>query len=267
METWQIFFLAVLQGATEFLPVSSSAHLALFEHVFHSKLDNVAFDVILHLGTLASVLVFYRKELLRFVEAVFLKLTGKLPAERQEDWRMVLFVIWGSIPAAVIGGGFHKFFEAAFDKPVWISSFLLVTGAFLFLSRFSKPKGVALNYKNTLTIGVAQAVAILPGISRSGSTITAGLFLGLERKKAADFSFLLSIPAVAGAALLEIPKMIKSQNPDNQWSLFVAAAFLAFLVGLLAIYLLLKILRKHSLEGFAYYCWAAGLFFLWHNWH
>lgn len=266
METWQIFFLAVLQGATEFLPVSSSAHLALFQHVFESKLDNVAFDVVLHLGTLASVLVFYRKEIGRFIEAFFLKLSGKLPPERREDWRMILFVLWGSIPAAVAGGGFHKFFEEAFDKPVWISSFLLITGAFLFLSRYSRPKEVELNFKNSLAVGLAQAVAILPGISRSGSTITAGLFLGLERKKAADFSFLLSIPAVAGAAVLEIPKLFGSENTHNDWALFIAAAFVSFLAGILAIYLLLKILRKHSLEGFAYYCWAAGLFFLWHNW-
>ncbi len=267
METWQIFFLAVLQGATEFLPVSSSAHLALFQHVFESKLDNVAFDVVLHLGTLVSVLVFYRREIGRFIGAFFLKISGRLPKEREDDWRMVLFVIWGSIPAAVIGGGFHKFFEEAFDKPVWISSFLLVTGTFLFLSRFSRPKGMPLNFKNTLVIGLTQAVAILPGISRSGSTITAGLFLGLERKQTADFSFLLSIPAVAGAAILEIPKLFKSENPANHWGLFIAAAAVSFLTGILAIYLLLKILRKHSLEGFAYYCWAAGLFFLWHNWH
>ena len=168
METWQIFFLAVLQGATEFLPVSSSAHLALFQHVFASKLDNVAFDVVLHLGTLASVLVFYRQEIGRFIGAFLLKISGKLPPGRQEDWQMALFVIWGSVPAAVIGGGFQKFFEEAFDKPVGISSFLFVTGAFLFLSRFSKPEGAPLNFKNTLVIGLAQAVAILPGISRSG---------------------------------------------------------------------------------------------------
>ncbi len=267
METWQIFFLAVLQGATEFLPVSSSAHLALFQHVFESKLDNIAFDVVLHLGTLASVLVFYRREVFRFMEALFLKLTGKLPEERKDDWQMVLFVTWGSMPAAVIGGGFQKFFEQAFDQPIWISSFLLITGMFLFLSRFSIPKGVPLTYKNTLAIGLSQAVAILPGISRSGSTITTGLFLGLERKKAADFSFLLSIPAVAGAALLEVPKLFKSTNPANNWGLFIVAAVISFLSGLLAIYLLLKILRKHSLEGFSYYCWAVGLFFLWHNWN
>ncbi|MCI0331562.1 MAG: undecaprenyl-diphosphate phosphatase [candidate division Zixibacteria bacterium] len=266
METWQIFFLAVLQGATEFLPVSSSAHLALFQHVFESKLDNVAFDVVLHLGTLASVLVFYRKEVFRFVQAFFLKLAGKLPEERKEDWRMVLFVLWGSIPAAAIGGGFQKFFEEAFDKPIWISSFLLITGFFLFLSRYSRPTGAPLNYKNTLAVGLAQAVAILPGISRSGSTITVGLFMGLERKKAADYSFLLSIPAIAGAALLEVPKLVKSENPYNDWGLFYVAAAASFLSGVLAIYLLLKILRKHSLEGFSYYCWAAGLFFLWLNW-
>lgn len=267
MQTWQILFLALLQGATEFLPVSSSAHLALFEHLFQSKLDNVAFDVVLHLGTLASVLVFYRAELLRLAGAIFLKLGGKLPEERREGWRMVLMVVWGSVPAAIIGGGFHRFFEEAFDKPVWISGFLLITGTFLFLSRFSKPRGVFLNYKNAFLIGLAQAVAILPGISRSGSTITAGLFLGLERKKAADFSFFLSIPAVAGAALLELPKLVRSPNPANNLALFIAAAALAFLTGVVAIYLLLKILRKHSLEGFAYYCWAVGLFFLWHTLH
>ncbi|MCI0404763.1 MAG: undecaprenyl-diphosphate phosphatase, partial [candidate division Zixibacteria bacterium] len=256
----------VLQGATEFLPVSSSAHLALFQHVFESKLDNVAFDVILHLGTLASVLVFYRKEILRFTQAFALKLTGKLPPERKEDWRMVLLVVWGSIPAAIIGGGFQKFFEAAFDKPVWISGFLLLTGAFLFLSRYSKPKGTPLDYKNTLAIGLSQAAAILPGISRSGATIATGLFLGLDRKKAADYSFLLSLPAVAGAAILEVPILVRSANPANDWGLFAAAAIISFLSGLLAIYLLLKILRKHSLEGFSYYCWAVGLFFLWLNW-
>ena len=266
MEAWQIFFLAVLQGATEFLPVSSSAHLALFHHVFGSKLDNLAFDVVLHLGTLASLVIFYRKELVRFARAFFLKLSGKLPEERKEDWQMVLFVLWGSIPAAVIGVGFQKFFEKSIDRPVEVSVELIITGIFLFLSRYSKPKGKELNYRNTIAIGFAQAVAILPGISRSGATITTGLFLGLERKKAADYSFLLSIPAVAGAALLEVPKLVNSGNPANHWGLFIAAAVVSFLSGLLAIYLLLKILRKHSLEGFSYYCWAVGLFFLWLNW-
>jgi undecaprenyl-diphosphatase len=267
VETWQIFFLAVLQGATEFLPVSSSAHLALFQHVFTSRLDNLAFDVVLHIGTLASLLIFYRREATRFAHALFLKLAGKLPEKRKEDWQMVLFVLWGSIPAAVIGVGFQKFFEEAVDRPVWVSIELIITGAFLFLSRYSRPKGKELNYRNTFAIGLSQAVSILPGISRSGATITAGLFLGLDRKKAADYSFLLSIPAIAGAALLEVPKLIKSENPHNDWILFTAAAFVSFLSGLLAIYLLLKILRKHSLEGFSYYCWATGLFFLWHNWN
>lgn len=267
METWQIFFLAVLQGTTEFLPVSSSAHLALFQHVFASKLDNLAFDVVLHLGTLASLVIFYRQELVRFTRAFFLKLAGKLPEERREDWQMVLFVLWGSIPAAAIGVGFQKFFEEAVDRSVWVSVELIITGIFLFLSRYSRPKGKELNYKNTFAIGLSQAVAILPGISRSGATITTGLFLGLERKKAADYSFLLSIPAVAGAALLEVPKLVNSDNPANNWGLFIAAAGVSFLSGLLAIYLLLKILRKHSLAGFAYYCWAVGLFFLWHNWN
>jgi len=267
METWQIFFLAVLQGATEFLPVSSSAHLALFQQVFASKLDNLAFDVVLHLGTLASLVIFYRKELVRFAHSFFLKLAGKLPEERKEDWQMVLFVFWGSIPAAVIGVGFQKFFEEAVDRPVWVSVELLITGTFLFLSRYSRPKRKELNYKNTFTIGVSQAVSILPGISRSGATIAAGLFLGLDRKKAADYSFLLSIPAIAGAALLEVPKLLNSENPHNDWGLFIAAAVVSFLSGLLAIYLLLKILRKHSLAGFSYYCWAVGLFFLWLNCH
>ncbi|MGH8005357.1 MAG: undecaprenyl-diphosphate phosphatase [Limisphaerales bacterium] len=245
METWQIFFLAVLQGATEFLPVSSSAHLALFQHVFASKLDNLAFDVVLHLGTLASLVIFYHKELVRFVHAFFLKLARKLPKERKEDWRMVLFVFWGSIPAAVIGVGFQKFFEEAVDRPVEVSVELLITGFFLFLSRYSKPKGKELNYRNTFVIGFAQAVSILPGISRSGATITTGLFLGLERKSAADYSFLLSIPAIAGAALLEVPKLLKNENPHTDWALFIVAAVVSFLSGLLAIFLLLKLLRKH----------------------
>lgn len=267
METWQIFFLAILQGTTEFLPVSSSAHLALFQHVFASKLDNLAFDVVLHLGTLLSLLIFYRRELVRFAHAFFLKLSGKLLEERKEDWQMALFVLWGSIPAAAIGLGFQKFFEEAVDRPVWVSVELMITGIFLFLSRYSKPKGKVLNFKNTFAIGLSQAVSILPGISRSGATIATGLFWGLDRKRAADYSFLLSIPAIAGAALLEVPKLVKSQNPANDWGLFTAAAAVSFLSGLLAIYLLLKILRKHSLEGFSYYCWAVGLFFLWLNWH
>ena len=151
------------------MPVSSSAHLALFQHVFVSRLDNLAFDVVLHIGTLASLILFYRKEMARFLHAFFLKLSGKLPEERKEDWQMVLFVFWGSIPAAVIGVGFQKFFEEAVNRPLGVSVELIITGAFLFLSRYSKPKGKELNYKNTFTIGLSQAVSILPGISRSGA--------------------------------------------------------------------------------------------------
>src|SRR5262245_54895564 len=178
METWQVFFLAVLQGATEFLPVSRSAHLALFQQFFKSKLDNLAFDVVLHLGTLISLLIFYRKEVVRLVHAFFLKLLKKLPEERKEDWQMVLFVLWGSIPAAVIGAGLQKFFEKTVDHPIEVSIELLITGILLFLSRYSKPKERELNYINTFLIGLSQAVSILPGISRSGATITTGLFLG-----------------------------------------------------------------------------------------
>ncbi len=246
-----VIILAVIQGITEFLPVSSSGHLALAGIVMNVPAGDITFEVVVHVGTLMAVLAVYWKDLVGLVSGVFRK--------QKESLVLAGLLVLGSVPAAVAGFLLADSVEQLFDRPVVVSIMLVVTGCILFSTRltFAK-KGRRENPSITgsLMIGLAQAVALLPGISRSGSTISTGLFAGIRKEKAARFSFLLSIPAIAGAAVLKLGDIGES---GIELPLIIVGLVVSAVTGYFALRLLLSFLSKGKFSIFAWYCWALGL--------
>ncbi len=247
----KILVLAVLQGIAEFLPISSSGHLVLGKSLLGISEPDATLEIFLHLGTLMSILIFYRRKIAQLLLAIF-KLDFSSP-----DGKEALFILWASIPAGVVGVLFDEKIEALFGNPKLAGGMLLLTGLILLSTLFARPGAGKLNLGNTFGIGIAQALAIVPGISRSGSTISAALWLGIDPIRAAEFSFLLAVPALAGAALLKAVKIVKSgicPSPD----LWVGAV-VAAIVGYFSLMILIPIVRKGKLWTFGIYCLAVGL--------
>lgn len=243
--------LGIIQGLTEFLPVSSSGHLVLGETLLGVRPPGVSFEVALHVGTLLAVLVYFRRRLWAMVQSLF---RTDMVLER----RLIWYLIVGSVPAALVGLSLKKFIEATFAAPALVAVLLLVTGLILLSTHWSRLQPERpLSTLRALFVGCGQALAILPGISRSGTTISTGLWLGLPPVVAAEFSFLLSIPAVAGAAVLDFADM--GGVPPELVGQFLAGALTSLLVGWLAIHWLLALLKRGHFTYFAYYCFAVGL--------
>jgi undecaprenyl-diphosphatase len=269
MDIIQAIILGIVQGLTEFLPISSSAHLVLVPPLinvtYSSPAQALAFDTLLHFGTLAAVVAYFWREIVSIiiglVSSILDIFRGKFKIGLKEDSskRLAWLLIIGTIPAALAGVLLNKQFEALFNNYAAVGFFLLITGVLLWAAERVKSghKEVKnVSFKNALAIGIFQAFAIAPGISRSGATISAGLFSGLERELAARYSFLLAIPAIAGAALVQV-KDIGAGFETNTAAL-IAGFLAALIVGFLAIKLLLKIIRERTLMVFAYYCWIVG---------
>lgn len=237
------FILAIVQGLTEWLPVSSSGHLVLFQEILNYH-PGIKFDVALHFGTLMAVFVYFGKDIMDILEAL---LKGKWYSQ---EAKIGFLIIVATIPAALIGYLFKGFFESAFSSLSVVAWGFGITGLILIIASldFGKNQKKNISWKDSLWIGFAQALAILPGISRSGSTISAGLLRGLDEKSAMRFSFLMSIPVIFGAGILEIGN--SKLNPDLIWSTLIA-----FAVGLATIHLLLKFISrsKRNLRWFALY--------------
>ena len=249
--------LGVIQGLTEFLPVSSSAHLILLPRYFGWVDPGLAFDVALHLGTLLGVLIYFREELGVLLKSIlFYK-----EAARASDRVLVGNIILATIPGALAGLLLEHRAESTFRSPLLIAYTLIVMGALLWLAdHFGKgTKGIKdITFRTALVLGVAQSLALIPGVSRSGITITLGLAFGLERKAAARFSFLMSIPIIAGAGLLKAKAIWLT--PDK---MALAAGFAASaLAGFFAIWILMRCVERYRYTPFAVYRWALGLFVL-----
>jgi undecaprenyl-diphosphatase len=247
--------LGLVQGLTEFLPVSSSGHLVLFQHFLPGfSQPGLLFDVILHLGTMVAVVVVFRADLARLFAAPF-----NQSAAGAVDRRLLLLLISGSIPTAIIGLTFKDAIEGLFANVNLVALMLMLTGTLLFLAeRFRRPgrKEGALTFSDAIVTGIAQGIAIIPGISRSGSTIAALLFKGVDGETAARFSFLLALPAVGGAALLSLKDL--EALPAGELPVYLAGAGVAMLAGLCSIRFLLQIIRRQRLIYFALYCWCVG---------
>lgn len=257
-------YLGVTQGLTEFLPVSSSGHLVLSHVVFERYgltvgEENLFFDVLLHLGTLAVVLLYYRKELFQFVQ----EWTGlghtyqsTLPRGMCRIW--TLYILASTAVTTALALPFEDQIEEAFSKPLPVGFGLLLTGTLLLLTRFvpdrEPPIGSSMSFWKAVLIGAAQAVAVIPGVSRSGTTIAVALLLGVQRAEAVTFSFLLSIPAILGGALLTARKVDDVALAAPLIGMLFAAIF-----GWLALALLVKLVLRGRLLGFAIYCYIVGL--------
>lgn len=255
-----LLVLAVIQGLTEYLPVSSSGHLVL-TRLLSGEDDllptGATVEVWLHLGTLLAVLLFYRERVVGLAQGVL----GK-GQDIGEQRRLFALLLLGSVPAGIVGVFFEDELEPLFGSATAVGVALLVTGCVLWASRWMRDGRLELDQiavRAALLIGFVQAFAIAPGISRSGMTIVTGVGLGLTVEAAAAFSFLLSIPAILGAAVLKVPKMFEEQEHalNNSW---LALSFLtAFVVGYLALGALLWLARGRKLSWFAPYCWIVGV--------
>ena len=245
-----------MQGLTEFFPVSSSGHLVFFQSLLRLKEPPIFFDVMLHVGTLVAVVIYLRGEILHILKGIGAALQGR--REGPDGVRMFLWMVVASIPTGLMGIVFKDWFESVFSQPRFVGSMLLVTGLILWATRWVKrgEKDIGkMHWLDAFLIGIAQGIAILPGISRSGSTICAGLFLGLDRVLAGKFSFLLSIPAILGAALLESRKI---ESAGEVGTILMGTA-VAAVAGYFSLKSLMKIISIGKVSRFAYYCWAMGV--------
>jgi undecaprenyl-diphosphatase len=267
MQPFQAVILGAVQGLTEFLPVSSSGHLVIFQHLFNLKEPEVLFDVGVHVGTLVAVIIFFRKEIHCIIASVFrffigiLKKKGAFAAAPQDnDIKLALLIIVGTLPTGILGLFFYQIVDRMFSSVVLVGLALMVTGLLLIITVRIKKEGKRIerfSIKDALIIGLMQGISIIPGISRSGSTIAVGLFMGLERETSARFSFLLSIPAIIGAAILEFKDI--STYPSAQITPMLIGAFTSCVVGYGALGSLVYIVKKGRLHYFAPYCFAAGI--------
>jgi undecaprenyl-diphosphatase len=299
MSVLEAVILGLVQGFTEFFPVSSSGHLVMTERVLGLRIPGILFEIAVHVATLASVLIVYRTRLLQLLRGLFTRGEGSsLPYLGK--------LVLATIPAVIVGFGLKDWFEARFEEPVFAGTMVLVTGCFVWSTRWARPNagaplwellpiivagviaavagtvmpflavlavqavlmGVARatasrewrtepDWSGAAFMGVAQAVAILPGISRSGSTVVTGLWRRIDAVAAAEFSFLMSIPAILGAAVLMIPDAVEEGLTVGTAPL-LAGALAAAVAGVLAITFFVSLLRRQNFHVFAYYCWLVG---------
>ncbi len=267
MTLLQAILLGIVQGITEWLPVSSTAHLVLVPWVLGWDIDpaiRFPFDVLIQDGTLLAVVVYFRRDLLAVARAVLEGIRRRAPLGTPES-RLGWWIVLGTVPAAAVGLAFKEFFKSLHERPVVISAILLGATALLFLGERlgRRLQGLdTLTARDALGIGAAQAAALFPGVSRSAATIAGGLLAGLERPAAARFSFLLSIPIMAGVGVLETRAYLKGPDPGRYLPVLAAGFVTAAVVGYATIHWLLGYLARRPLTVFAWYRIAAGLLLL-----
>lgn len=261
-------FLGLVQGIAEFLPISSSGHLSLFQHFFGLTEAGLFFDVLLHLGTLIAIFVYYWRDIVNLVKA-FLRLVtgifskkkkGARKGRKDPGARMILMLIVATLPLFVILPIKDKV-ESLYSNTIFVGCALIVTGCILFFSdRMAKGKKTvrSATLLDALLVGVGQAVAVVPGLSRSGTTISAGMLRGFSRKFAVRFSFLLSIPAVLGANIISIGDAVAAGIDTSLLPAYIAGTVVAAVSGYFAIRLVNSLADKGKFGSFAYYCWGIG---------
>ncbi|MEN8253230.1 MAG: undecaprenyl-diphosphate phosphatase [Patescibacteria group bacterium] len=243
MTIFQSIFLGFVQGLTEFLPVSSSGHLALFQEFFGLTGRDLSFEVALHFSTLLAILVFFNQDIFKL---------------KKDE---ILAVVIGTLPVVIVGLFLKDFIEQIFSLPILVSLALLITGVFNLLidkNLSSKRSNNEITWKDGLAIGLFQAVAIIPGISRSGSTVLGGLNQKLSRQAAFKFSFILAIPAILGASVLQILDLIEMGFSSISILPYLFGGLTAFLVGLASLSLFKYVIEKAKFEFFAYYCFSVA---------
>ncbi|HHV27288.1 undecaprenyl-diphosphatase UppP [Anaerosalibacter bizertensis] len=265
----QAIVLGIFQGITEFLPISSSGHLVVLQNFFGIKEGNLFFTEMLHFGTLISIFIVYFNDIIKII-AEFFKMLGQGIKNKKIRvtniyQKMAILIILGSIPTAIIGLVFKDTFEKLYNSILAISIAFLITGFILwFVDKKSRGnKDIKdMNFIDSILIGIFQGAAIAPGISRSGSTIAGGLFRGLNRKLATEFSFLLALPATFGAGLLGIKEVIDTGSQTQFSAPLVVGVIVSTIVGVISIRILIKLLENEKLYYFSYYLWALGIILL-----
>ena len=247
MSTWQSALLGLIQGLTEFLPISSSGHLVLLQKLFGLDVsENIAFDVLLHVATLIAVVIVFRRDIMNL-----------FGTRRMELWMLAL----GTVPAAIVGLAFREFFEALAENTAVVGAALVVTGIMLFLAGLYMKKGKSdgiITWKHALLIGLAQAAAIMPGLSRSGLTIAVAIMCGVVLAEAIRFSFLLAIPAIVGGAVYEM-KDLGSMIHSVGWIPLIAGFVVALVFGIVSLKIVAAAVRKKTFPYFAFYCIPVGV--------
>lgn len=261
-------FLGLVQGIAEFLPISSSGHLSLFQHFFGLTEAGLFFDVLLHLGTIIAIFVYYWRDIVNLVKAFLRLVTGLFSKKKKgarkgrkdPGARMILMLIVATLPLFVILPIKDKV-ESLYSNTIFVGCALIVTGCILFFSdRMAKGKKTvrSATLLDALLVGVGQAVAVVPGLSRSGTTISAGMLRGFSRKFAVRFSFLLSIPAVLGANIISIGDAVAAGIDTSLLPAYIAGTVVAAVSGYFAIRLVNSLADKGKFGSFAYYCWGIG---------
>ena len=259
MELIKAIILGIVQGATEFLPVSSSGHLVLGSHILGFQEQGIVFDVLLHLGTLVSVVAVFRRELAIMAKVPFLWMLNRLDDEGRHYLLWDLYVVVATIPAVFVGLFYKEQVEKMFTSVTLVCFMLIVTGLMMITARFITDRARPVNGPRAFLMGCGQAFAIMPGVSRSGTTIFTGMLLGINRETAARFSFIMSIPAILGAAVLNFGEVLTHPPPPSALLVYVAGSTAAALTGYLAIILLLDVIRKNRLQWFGYYCLSVAI--------
>ncbi len=274
MNLIQSVLMGIVQGLSEFLPISSSAHLVFtsnFYKVFkdipiaEQSTEEVFLDIMLHLGTLVAVLIFFRKDVWEICKALFLALKNKDFSNHQA--KLGLYIIAGTIVTIILALPFNEMANHLVFHPALVGGLLIITGGVLFFSEYlSKKRGItgkSVSLKQALLIGLAQGIAVLPGFSRSGWTMATGLFMGLDRETSARYSFLLSIPIILGASMVyPIVKIDVAEAAAYNWTAIIAGTVVSGFVGYLCIKYFMKFISKFSLNIFGWYCVIMGLFTL-----
>lgn len=265
MSWWQVIVLSVMQGLTEFLPVSSSGHLAIVSRVFFAADAGASFTAVSQLGTEAAVLVYFARDIVRILKGWFRGLSkGRaVKSHRNADYRLGWYVIIGTIPICLLGLFFKDEIRSGVRNLWVVATALVAFSAVIALAEYlgRQTRDIEqLNWRDALVVGVAQCLALVPGVSRSGSTISAGLFLGLERELAARFGFLLAIPAVFASGLFSIPDAFHpvTSGMSATGPQLLVATLIAFVIGLAAVAWFLRFLVRHNMYWFVGYRVLAG---------
>lgn len=259
MELFKAITLGIIQGLTEFLPISSSGHLVIFSELLDFEHQGVVFDVFLHLGTLFSVVVVFRKDIWAMIVAPFKVWSGNGDEESRMYLKWDFYVILATLPAVFVGLFLKGSVESLFRNLNIVYSMLLITGTIMLLSKYVQDRGKELNLPRSILIGCAQACAIMPGLSRSGSTIFVGMLLGINREVVAKFSFIMSIPAIVGASVLQSRELFAESPPREMLFSLGIGTVVSAAAGYFAIVLLLDLVRRNRLQYFGYYCLAVAV--------
>ena len=266
-----LVLLGLIQGLTEFFPVSSSGHLVIAKHFLKINLPGAAFEAFVHFGTVVAVIVLFRKEIKLLVISFFDSIYKLFQGEKilnifknDSSSKLAWFLVISTLPAAIIGYTFSSYFEILFSKPIIASLMLTITGTLLWFGNKNFPGGSKniseITFKDAIFIGLAQAVAIIPGISRSGLTVIAGLSRNLDREFAAKYSFILSVPIILGASMFKISEL-SSLNIDL--SILILSGFVAAISSYGAMKIFIGLLKNRKIYFFSYYLWIISGLTIW----